>query len=594
MGPSENRRSPEEAPPRARVEEQLQRLLGSESFAGALRSQRFLSFIVEQTLAGRTDRLHGYTIGVEVFDRPEDFDPQADPIVRVEAGRLRQRLERHYLTEGVDDPILIEAPKGGYVPEFTYQTSAEPSGASPDEVGESSDSAASASRRTRLLAVTVSLGLVAVAVVYGAWRIGRMASSSQPRNIGHVSSNNPVRAVVMPFDYKTTSQSHPFLTSGLEEETIATLATLPGVEVIAPGSAARAAEDELTSDEIARVLQVDYVIRGSVRQEGDRLRITVNVEEPASSLVRLSKSFDGSSRHILDLQAEVARGLAGAVSKSVTPAVEDRLRATGMRNPEALALYHEATTLRDPPSDPVRSHLAEVAFRRVIELDPDFAGGYAGLAYVLAYRSGWGMSEQRDTDIQEALESARTAVDKNPRFGWAQMSLSIALNVTGDHEGSLEAARRAAVLSPSDPYVLAFSGLYQAFAGDIDTGAELAASAIRLDPLSPRTPYRNIAGATHFHAGRFVEALAFLTENLRLGGPDGPHSRTYRAATLARLGRIDDARRELEMAEAFPYDFDMRDFLAAFRDPREADTLFESLSLVGLDPDGLSAFSDRS
>ena len=95
--------SPLELPSRPQVEEQLARILASESFSGALRSQAFLRFIVGEALAGRQGRLGGYTVGVEVFERSQDFDPQSDPIVRVEAGRLRRRLEHHYLTEGTDD-----------------------------------------------------------------------------------------------------------------------------------------------------------------------------------------------------------------------------------------------------------------------------------------------------------------------------------------------------------------------------------------------------------------------------------------------------------------------------------------------------------
>lgn len=589
-----NLKTPSEAPSDAQIQDQLRRVLDGESFTGAVRSQQFLRFIVAETLADCSDRLHGYTIGVEALDRPEDFDPQTDPIVRVEAGRLRRRLERHYLTDGIDDPVLIEIPKGTYVPRFSNRVFARPGQALQAGI-EPLDSASSTPRslrHLRSLVIAVPVFLAAVVLAFAFWQLGRNGRASQRSGSTAVSKQTQIRTVVMPFDYETTSGSHPFLTSGLVEELIATLSTIPDVEVIAPGSAARVAEDGLTPDEIANALNVAYLIRGSVRQEDERIRVTVSVVDLASSVVRLATSFEGTSNDILDLQADVARGLARSLSETVTQEVERQLQATGMRNPEALALYHEATTLRDPPSDPVRSRLAEEAYRRVIELDPDFAGGYAGLAYVLAFRSWWGMSEQPDSDKAEALDAASTAVEKNAQFGWAQMSLSIALNVNGEHDRSLEAGRRAAALSPNDPYVLSFSGLFQVFAGDVDNGAKLAASAIQLDPLSPRTPYRNIAGATHFHAGRFDEAFEFLSENLRIGGPDGPHTRYYRAGTLARLGRFSDARIELEKADSFPYDFDMRAFLSAFRDPSEADYLFESLESVRFDAKKTSAANE--
>ena len=79
----------------------------------------FCAIVVEQTLAGHADRLKGYTIATAVFERDASFDAQADPVVRTEAGRLRRALERYYLVAGQADPVLIEVPKGGYVPIFT-------------------------------------------------------------------------------------------------------------------------------------------------------------------------------------------------------------------------------------------------------------------------------------------------------------------------------------------------------------------------------------------------------------------------------------------------------------------------------------------
>ena len=89
------------------------------------RLKSFLRFVVEETLAGRADRLKAYTIALEVLGRDESFDPQNDPVVRMEAGKLRRRLERYYLGAGRDDPVRIEIPKGGYAPTFSLQPDAE-------------------------------------------------------------------------------------------------------------------------------------------------------------------------------------------------------------------------------------------------------------------------------------------------------------------------------------------------------------------------------------------------------------------------------------------------------------------------------------
>ncbi len=99
------------------VRGQLQRILASSPFLNARRASQFLRFVVEGTLAGE-DGFKEYLIGIEVFQRPQNYDPKDDPVVRIEAGRLRKKLAEFYAGPGVNDPILIELPKGGYVPVF--------------------------------------------------------------------------------------------------------------------------------------------------------------------------------------------------------------------------------------------------------------------------------------------------------------------------------------------------------------------------------------------------------------------------------------------------------------------------------------------
>src|ERR1700722_12682497 len=100
------------------VRDELQRILKSALFLNSQRPGQFLRFVVESTLAGRQEQIKEYLIGVEVFGRPEDYDPKQDPIVRIEAGRLRKRLGEYYSGLGVNDPLIIDLPKGGYVPAF--------------------------------------------------------------------------------------------------------------------------------------------------------------------------------------------------------------------------------------------------------------------------------------------------------------------------------------------------------------------------------------------------------------------------------------------------------------------------------------------
>ena len=108
-------------PPIGEVRRQLARIVASTVLRDLLRLTHFLTFVVETTLAGDGDRIKAYTIAVGALGRSSDFDPQADPIVRVEAGRLRQALSRYYADVGRDDELVIELPRGTYVPTFSVR-----------------------------------------------------------------------------------------------------------------------------------------------------------------------------------------------------------------------------------------------------------------------------------------------------------------------------------------------------------------------------------------------------------------------------------------------------------------------------------------
>ena len=104
------------------IRAQLERILTSPDFDVPERARRFLEYVVTESLAGRADRIKAYSIAIEVFGRGAAFDPQSDPVVRIEAGRVRRALERYYLTAGLSDPTVITIPKGSYAPAFSHRT----------------------------------------------------------------------------------------------------------------------------------------------------------------------------------------------------------------------------------------------------------------------------------------------------------------------------------------------------------------------------------------------------------------------------------------------------------------------------------------
>jgi serine/threonine-protein kinase len=110
--------TPLSAPAEREVRDQVERIVASATFRPADRLKHFISFVAGQVLQGKGDTLKEYAVGVQVFGRDSGFDPRTDPVVRVQARRLRDRLERYYNDEGQNDAILVDLPKGGYAPVF--------------------------------------------------------------------------------------------------------------------------------------------------------------------------------------------------------------------------------------------------------------------------------------------------------------------------------------------------------------------------------------------------------------------------------------------------------------------------------------------
>jgi len=164
------------------IRRQIERIVQSRELESSPRLHEFLKYIVDEYLAGRAGRIKGVTIAQDVFGADDTFDPESNSIVRVEAGRLRRRLKEYYLATGAADPIIIEVPKGGYVPAFRLREAAPKSG-----VGAASDGISH--RRTGKSAILATLAVLAIVLVGSwGWFIYRSASQGEPAHAGSTQS----------------------------------------------------------------------------------------------------------------------------------------------------------------------------------------------------------------------------------------------------------------------------------------------------------------------------------------------------------------------------------------------------------------------
>jgi TolB-like protein len=288
------------------VRRQLQRLTSSPVFLGSERLRRFLTFVVERTLAGDGDRLKEYVIGLEVFDRDSDYDPRLDSIVRVEAARLRAKLAEYYAGEGSSDPIVLTLPKGGYAPVATAIDAA-PSPAAPAVAVQaptaSVPSPRRASRRVWSLAAGAAVLVVAIAVgVSAPW-----TAENAPR----------LRVAVMPFDTYSADPAEEMLATRLTEGVTAELVRLDTFRVVASATARAVAEggSAATSSrarvsDLAAALQADVLIHARVATEGQRLRVEMRAMDGMQEQKFWVQDFQGDTADADALEREIAAAIA--------------------------------------------------------------------------------------------------------------------------------------------------------------------------------------------------------------------------------------------------------------------------------------------
>ena len=521
------------------VQEQLKLILTNPEFTANQRRKDFLSYVVEETLAGRSERLKGYSIAVSVYERNENFNADADPVVRLEARRLRRELEHYYLTSGRRDPIKISIPKGAYVPVFEMQAPQVPERADvgpaepqplppkPQKITPTAIALVSA------VAALALIGSIAFLVLFDPPAKEPAATAAGPW--GDV----PVVAV-LPFDALGESASVKQAASGLAEDVITDLTRVAGLRVIAYPSATRLKAPAEDLRKLGADLSITHVLRGNlqVMPEGFRLNASlVGIETLAQAWAgRFDYRFDEQ----FDTQTKIARQISEALSVQLLPSEAARLSGGRWGRRDAQYLFQQALAVTNPPNDPSRFEAAVTMLERVRQLEPEAAHADGGLAYVESIRIWFGHRPNSEQARRRTEDHAVRAIANDPSNAHAYMALSMSAMNGGDHAQSVTHARKALEVQPSSSYAHAHLGVALTFAGKAEDAVGYIEMAIRLDPLNPRLPFRNMLTVARFHAGDYLGAIDATQSNLTKGGPFGPHMMVYLAASYAALGRNEE------------------------------------------------------
>jgi adenylate cyclase len=287
------------------IREQLDRILKSGQFLQARRRRRFLEYIVNETLAGRGERLKGYTIAQEVFDRSEAFDPNVDPIVRVEAARVREKLREYYAADGQNDPIRIDLPKGMYTPliEFRQPATPDPRVDQPDATTPELRTIVphTNSRTAALLAASILLMLLAG---YGAWRwlVPRTPLSEK------------ASIAVLPFENIGNASQWGRFADGITEDIVTDLSHSKDLFVIARNSTEVYKGKHADAINVGRDLGIRYVLQGSIQPNADQIRVTAQLVDTRTGGNVWSGRYDRPATDLFKVQSHVTDNIAATLT----------------------------------------------------------------------------------------------------------------------------------------------------------------------------------------------------------------------------------------------------------------------------------------
>ncbi len=440
----------------------LRRVTSQAPFAQSHRLSKFLSYIVEETLAGRSEKIGGYAVGLDVFEKPEDFDPRIDTNVRVEASRMRRRLGDYYRDAGVEDPVEIIVPKGSYVPEFKYRS-----------------------------------GQLACAPA---------APSDAPRPQDHRPS-----IAVLPFNTHSSKFDDQFFADGLTEETIANLARFKELSVFSRTTSSKLVREGLDVRQVHKELGADFVVEGSVRKSERLVRVTVQLIDAAADVHVLSEKFERpcTPDGVFEIQDEIALLVAGRIAGHHGPIGRyiSRARRTGKSQQWEtyywIHRFYAYYAIHSPEQhQEVRDGLAEA-----IEKDEDASDALAAMAILLLDEYRFHMNERPGFDALElGFAHALRAATSDPDSAFAYHALAMAYFHRREFSEFQASAERALSLNPGHADMLADLGTCYCGLGDWDRGLALIDRAIDLSPVHPGW-YQLMPACRHALDGEFEDAV---------------------------------------------------------------------------------------
>ncbi len=347
---------------------------------------------------------------------------------------------------------------------------------------------------------------------------------------------------VLPFENMSGDTEQGYFADGITEDITTALSRISGLFVIARNSAFTYKGKLVDVRQVGRELGVRYLLEGSVRKAGDRLRITGQLVDTGTGAHLWADKFDSTSEDVFDLQDRVAATVAGAIEPSVTQAEIERASLKPTDNLQAYDCLLKALGESQLYSREGVDRAIRLA-RRATEMDPRYAQAYAYIASWLQIRKIYGWMENEAEEIEEGIRLAYLAVQLQPNDPTVLTQAAFALaHLNHDLVTAIPWFDRAIALNPNSAMAFGRGAVVRNFAGEYAIAANHADRAIRLSPFDPfMFAFSMARGISHFFRRELADAIAWL----RKAAQENPqHTPTFfcLASALAHSGQLDDAR----------------------------------------------------
>jgi len=350
---------------------------------------------------------------------------------------------------------------------------------------------------------------------------------------------------VLPFTNMSGDPDQEFFGDGLAEDVSTELSKFRWLFVISRNSSFTFKGKAVDVKQVSRELGVRYVLEGSVRRAGARVRVTGQLIDAPSGMHVWAERYDRDLADIFAVQDQITRAVAAAIG----PAIVDAERQRAVRKqPESLDAWeaYQRGVWHMSKHDAAENEAAQRLFQRAVEIDPGFAAAYSSMAltYCMSAATFYSMDYSEACSLAEQFARKATGLDENDAD--ARASLGFALFVTGDREGARHEAEHALSMNANCASAFALKGSVSIFSGRWEEGREAIRQFLTISPRDPTRPNRlaMIAGSRYFD--RDYETAAETARQIIRQYPKNPQAYRWLAASLGQLERKDEAKAAMD------------------------------------------------